>query len=463
MGRNLNSKFAGGGVGSPNRTARTWEFSLRPAGMALLLMAPLMIFAIVMSWETFRVSRAVYHLDDISIPPVEKALQQDPGNADLLHHLGSLYYTDPTEANSTRAVKYLSEAVRLNPRRWDYWMDLGIACDFASDLSCSDPAFTQAEALNSKTPAIMWSVGNHYLLTDRPEKAYPAFRHLLDLDSQYLIMVYRLCFRATRDPQAIYTGIAANASSPSFRFSFLQFLCSMADYETAMKIWGQMISGPDRKPDVAAVKPFLDLLMEHNQIEDAEKVWGDLQEANVIPPNPPLDAPNVLFNGGFQRPPLNTGFDWHVNDSPDLEFDLLDPTGYAGSTCVRIEFPVGRDAEYYLLTQVVRVKPNTRYQVAAQVRSDSLTSQSGPRLRADEIGCADCAVRTSDATVGSTPWHQVDLEFTTEPQTQAIRVSFWRPKEQTFSRDITGSIWLSDLTLHAVEASASSLRPERPQ
>jgi tetratricopeptide (TPR) repeat protein len=463
MSRNFNSEVEGGRVRSPNRATRTLEFSLRPASRAVFLMAPLVVFGVWMSWEGFRASRAVHQLDDISIPHSEKALQEDPTNADLIHHLGSLYYTDPTEANPALAVKYLREAVSLNPRRWDYWMDLGVACDAASDLACSDHAFAQAEALNSQTPAIMWSVGNHYLLTDRPEKAFPAFRHLLDLDSQYLIMVYRLCFRATRDPQAIYDGIAADAPNPSIRFSYLQFLCSLADYEGAMKIWAEMISGPDPQPDPALVKPFLDLLMDHSQIDDAQEVWGDLQRASVIPPNPPPDAPNILYNSGFDRPPLNTGFDWHVSDSPDLDFDLADPTGYAGGKCVRIEFPVGRDAEYYLLSQVVRVQPNTRYQFSAQVRSDSLTSQSGPRLRADEIACADCAVRTSDPTVGSTSWHQVDLEFTTERQTQALRVSFWRPKEQNFSRDITGTVWLGELTLHAVETPRSAARQEMPR
>ena len=44
------------------------------------------------------------------------------------------------------------------------------------------------------------------------------------------------------------------------------------------------------------------------------------------------------------------------------------------------------------------------------------------------------------------------MEFTTEPQTQAVKVSFWRPKEPTFSRDITGTVWLSDINLRAVNA-----------
>lgn len=461
MSRHSNAEFEGERSRSQNHSNYTWEWSLRPTARAVLLMVPLIVFGVVMSWEAFRAARAVGQLDDLSIAQGEKALQQDPGNADLMHHLGSLYSTDPIEADSAKAVMYLRQAVTLNPRRWDFWMDLGIACDYASDIACSDHAFAQVVEINPKAPAMVWAVGNHYLLTDRPEMAFPAFRRLISLDSQYLYLILRLCYRATHDPQAIYAGIAAHAPSPSIRFSLLNFLCSMADYEGAMKIWGQMIAGPDRRPDMSLVKPFLDLLMEHSQIDDAEKIWSDLQNAGVIPPNPPPQAANILFNSGFERAPLDTGFDWRVSDSPDLEFDLSDPTGYQGAKCVRIEFPVGRDAEYYLLSQMVRVQPNTTYQLSAYVRSDDLTSQSGPRWRVDETGCTNCSQETSDATVGSTPWHKVDVEFTTLPQTQSVKVSFWRPKEQIFSRDITGTVWLSDVNLHAVEAPESGTRQER--
>jgi tetratricopeptide (TPR) repeat protein len=440
-------------IQSPPTNFREW--SLPPAAGIFLLLLPILALGAFLSWQTFRVGRAISRMDDISIPQSEKALQQDPGNADLLHHVGTLYSTDPTEANPAEAVRNLREAVARNPRRWDYWMDLGIACDFASDIACSDHAFEQSAAINPKTPAVMWAVGNHYLLTDRPDQAYPAFRHLIALDPQYLILVFRMLFRATRDPQAIYDGIAAKSPDPSIRFSLLRFLCSMADFESAMKLWSEMISGPDPHPQLSLVTPFLDLLTDHNEIDDASKVWSDLQRAGLVQPTPPEGAPNLLYNGDFGRPPLNSGFDWRVSGSPDLEIDLADPTGYQGSKCVRVEFPVGRDADYDLLSQLVRVEPNTRYELSAYLRSDSLTSESGPRLRADEIGCSDCPLRTSDPTVGSTPWHEVDVEFTTEPQTQAVKVSFWRPKEPTFSRDITGTVWLSDINLRAVNGSTS--------
>jgi hypothetical protein len=135
-----------------------------------------------------------------------------------------------------------------------------------------------------------------------------------------------------------------------------------------------------------------------------------------------------------------------------LAFDFSAPSAYKGAKCLRIDFAVGRNADYDLLNQVVRIKPNTRYQLTAYVRSDNLTSDSGPRLRVVEMGCGDCVARTSEPTLGTTPWHPIDVEFMTQPQTQAVRISFWRPQNQPYPRDITGTVWLDDVTLRTMEA-----------
>jgi len=425
--------------------------SLRPWWRAILFLIPIVALSLGLAWEVIRVARVTSQLETLSITDLQKALRQDPDNADLVHRLGLVYTFDPTDPNLSAAVKYLRQAVELNPRHWDYWADLGTACDFIGDTACSDEAFERAFVLNPMTPALLWTAGNHYLLTNRAEKAFPFFRRLLDLAPEYLENTFRLCLRATRDPQAIYAEVVPHGKNASARFAFLMFLSSSADYENAMKIWGQMISGPDRSPNLSLVKHFLDFLIDHNQIQDAGTVWNDLQHAGVIPLAPNPQSANLLYNGSFEGQPLNTGFDWRISNSPDLAYDFSDPSAYKGGKCLRIDFVFGRNANYELVNQVIRIRPSTHYQLTAYVRSDNLTSSSGPRLRVDEMGCGDCVARTSDPTVGTTAWHPIDVEFMTQPQTQAVRVSFWRPKEQASSRDITGTVWLDKVNLRAVD------------
>jgi len=427
------------------------EWSLRPLWRAALFLIPIIAGSLWLSPEAIRVAQATSQVDGGFIPDIQKALRQDPENADLIHRLGLVYSANSIDTNLSEAVKDLRQAAALNPRRWDYWSDLGTACDFVGDTACSDEAFERAVALNPMTPAVQWALGNHFLLTNRQEKAFPYFRRLLEMAPEYRDTTYSLCLRATRDPQAIYKEVVPHGQDASGRFAFLMFLSSTADYESAMRIWGQMISGPDRSPNLSMVKPFLDLLVDHNQIQDASAVWNDLERAGVIPPRPSSQTATLLYDGSFQGPLLNTGFGWRVSDSTDLVFDFSDPSAYKGPNCLRIDFAVGRNADYDLVYQVVPVKPNTRYELMAYVRSENITSDSGPRLRVVEMGCENCAARTSDPTVGTTSWHPIEVAFMPQPQTQAVRISFWRPQDQTYNSEITGMVWLDSVTLRAVE------------
>jgi hypothetical protein len=283
------------------------------------------------------------------------------------------------------------------------------------------------------------------------------------LAPDYRAATFALCLRATQDPQVIYAQVLPQGKDASARFAFLEFLAANADYENSLRIWEQMIAGPDPSPNLASVKPFLDFLIAKNQMRAASTVWGDLQRTRLIPPAPVAVAGNLLRDGSFEAQPLNFGFAWHTSDSPDLILDFSEPSVHAGGKCLRIEFALGRDGNYDLLSQVVLIQPNTQYELTAYVRSENLTSDSGPRLRVEEMGCGDCEVRTSAPTLGTTSWHPIHVRFLTHPQTQAVRVSFWRSPGKVPPREILGTVWLDNVSLRSAEASGPDVAQGRPR
>jgi tetratricopeptide (TPR) repeat protein len=408
-----------------------------------------------------RVAWLTYELDSHSVANIEQALRHDAGNPDLYYRLGMVYAMEPTDVNLAESVKNLHKATELNPRRGDFWADLGKVCDYVGDTACSDEAFAHAVELNPMAPGLWWGAGNHYLLTNREEKSFPYFRRLLELDPDYWDATFRLCLRATRDPMAVYAQVVSGGPDPTPRFRYLMFLSSSADYESAMQVWRKMIAEPNRSASLAQVKPFLDFLIDHNQLQDAGVVWSDLQRTQAVAAPAAAEPGNLIYDAGFQAARLNTGFDWRVSDSPNLIFDFSARSEHTAGKCLRIDFAIGRDADYDLLNQVVLVRPQTRYQLQVWVRSDEITSSSGPRLKVTEMGCPNCPEQTSAPTVGTTPWHLLEVPFVTQPQTQAVRISFWRPQDRHYSRDITGTVWLDDLTLRAVDAPGAVGTPGR--
>lgn len=437
------------------------RWSLRPWWRSSLFLAAILAGSVWMSAAALRSALSAYRLDAVSIADVQNALRWDPDNPDLVHRLGLVYTYDQTDLDTSESLKYLRQAVVLNPRRWEFWSDLGTSCDFVMDTACSDEAFRRAWALNPMGPTLGWAMGNHYLLTNRPEKAFPFFRTLLGLSPDYREPTFRLCLRATHDPELIYAEVLPHDTNGSDRFAFLNFLVSTGDYDNAVKIWKEMIAGPDRSPSVSLVRPFLNSLTDNNHLPEATRVWDDLQHAGVIPASMSSPGKNLLYNGNFARPPLDAGFDWRVSNAPEIVLDFSASPGFKDNNCLRIDFSVGRNADYTVVSQIVPVNPKTSYQLSAYVRSENLTSDSGPRLRVVEMGCNGCVPATSDSMQGTTSWHPVEVPFTTQAQTEAVLVSFWRPQTPSALGDITGTAWLDDVNLHAVNTSETGVSTAR--
>ena len=52
--------------------------------------------------------------------------------------------------------------------------------------------------------------------------------------------------------------------------------------------------------------------------------------------------------------------------------------------------------------------------------------------------------------MGTTAWHVVTVKFTAGPQTQAVRVSSaWRARSRIFPMEISGTLWVDDVSLRA--------------
>lgn len=405
-------------------------------------------------YKTIRVALATAPQDSLTVAAVQKGLEYDPGNANLLHRLGVIYSFVPTELNLTEAAKDMRQAVAQAPYRWDFWTDLATTCDFAGDTGCADTAFERAEGLNPRLPKLQWMIANHYVLTNRLNQSFPHFRRLLEISpADYWGQVFRLCLRATGDANQVFGEVVPQGNESSMRFTYLNFLESQGDYEGAMRIWERMITGTDRTPNIASLKEFLDFLLNHNRIQEASTVWHDLQQAGLVKEEVNVESDNLIFNGRFERQPLNTGFDWVYDSSEGSEvlYDFADLSAPQGRNCLKIDFPVGRNAEYDILRQVVLVKPNTRYQLTAQVRSEGLTSDSGPRFLVTDLGCRNCQVSSTDATLGTTPWHPVDTTFTTQAETDAVRIDFYRSAGRLPPREMSGTIWVADVKLEASE------------
>lgn len=427
------------------------EFSLksrRRSGWFLSLGA---LVTLVASAEAIKIAAVTALAKSPEVSVVHKALAVDPGNPVLHNRLSQLESDSLQPSKLTDAIREASQATKLNPNKSDYWLTLASACESARGNACADQAIERALVLSPMAPRVWWMAGNHYLRADRPEAALHCFHRLLNLSPDYAAPTFALTLRAYGDPQMILDKVVGDSKDPALGLAFADFMSAKSHFDAAHQAWTQIANGASQFP-FAAVQPYLERLMSHGRYQEAQAVWLRLEGRGIIARPADSEPGNLVFNGGFEQPPLGAGFDWRSEASSYATVDFADASPYEGTHCLRVDFPVGQNDEFEPVFQTIPVVPRRPYSLAAYVRSSDIMSDSGPRLRVTDPDCTACLNVWTDAAVGSTPWHKVTLRFSTGPHTQAVRLSVWRPRSRTFPMDISGSFWVD----------AVSIRAERP-
>lgn len=412
--------------------------------------------------QALRIALASMLGESVKPSDVKKAIALDPSNPELHRQLGLIYLYSLEDHDTPQGLTSIRRTTELNPNKPVYWLDLGSACDLVGDTACADQAFERGLSLNPMTPRVHWIVGNHYLLTHRTDLALARFRSVLDLSPDYATQIFALCLRALNQPEPILEKVLPPpAKDPKLSMAFIDFLSANGNPDFAYQAWKRTVANISQLP-FPLVKPYLDRMLELRRYQDVASIWQDLQRMGAVRKVGSRDSTNLLYNGDFEQTPLNSGLDWHLESAHYLSADFSDPSAHDGTRCLRLDFTVSRNEEYEPVYQIVPVDPNRTYVLSALVRSDSITSDSGPRLRVMDATCSDCLDVSTQSTVGTSPWHAVSLRFRTRAETHFCRISVWRPRGRSFPTEISGQFWVDTTSLRAVtsEVGESEQRPD---
>lgn len=393
--------------------------------------------------------------DSLDVPTLQRAVALDPDNPEWHYNLGTAYLW--AEGGSP-AVGELRRATRLNAHVAKYWSALAKACYAAGDPGCADPAFERAARLAPAKPRLAWEAGLHYAITRRPADAMPHLQRLLRLEPWQASQAFAMLLRAGADAPFVWRELLSSAD-PEVRLEFLSFLVSHGTPGLAEKFWAEMAGAGTVSPHAAATR-YVEELLRYGQYHAAAEVWTYLRQTGVVGGNP---ASSLVYNGGFEQPPLKAGFDWHLQPHTYLSVDSADQEAHSGQHALRLDFTVPDNSEYEPAYQFVPVAPGQTYMLSAFVRAAHLTSDSGPRLRVEDPQCPACLSIASADTVGTQGWHRVEAQFTTPASAEVIRLSVWRPRSRSFPMEISGQFWLDDVSVRPISAGETQAAAQAPQ
>jgi len=385
---------------------------------------------------------------------LRRAIALDPANPDLQHSLGMVLCDSLEEADRFEGVKHLRRATELNPYAARYGSDLAWACELAGDTAGATQGIERAVKLSPMTPHLHWVAANTFLRAGQTDMSIMEFRRLLELDPAYGPATFHVCMGSLGDPRFILERVLPAGKDPRLKFAYLNFLSTNQLADLAGQVWAQTVETGTSFPSSLA-RPYIEHLLEFGKVEQAQGVWRDLEKLGVIP-KPAADAGDLVYNGDFEQTPLSMGFDWRDRAGPYIALDFSDEAAHSGKRCLRIDFTVSRNEDYLPVYQLVPVSPNQAYVLTAYVRSEDITSDSGPRLQVQDTVHPGGLKVMSEVTVGTTPWHQISLKFCTGPDSRLAQLSVIRVRGRTFPTEITGSLWLDTVVLKALGAGGKS-------
>ncbi len=381
-------------------------------------------------------------------------LALDTDDPQLQNRLGQVY----EDINPAEGLRHLRRATQLNPSSRFYWSDLESACESVDDTPCIDQAGERLLELCPMVPYYHWLAVQSSLRTHQLDRALAESRRLLQLDPTYAADTWS-SLQTVQKPDAIFQKVLVGSADVPLEARYVDFLSAQGDNDAAYQIWRRVVA--DSRPfPFASAAPYLERLIARGRIEEAVNVWQDLERLGIVKRPGAEEKDHLIFNGDFEQSPLKTGFDWRADPGTYLAVDFSAPGAFHGAHCLRVDFTVSRNDEYEPAYQIVPVLPRHAYTLEAYVRSEGITSDTGPCLRVSDTQPAGFPDAISATTVGTTPWHPVRLSFSTGPQTRAVRLSFWRPRSRVFPMEISGTCWLDAVSLHETNSAVAPNAPD---
>jgi hypothetical protein len=159
----------------------------------------------------------------------------------------------------------------------------------------------------------------------------------------------------------------------------------------------------------------------------------------------PLGTVGNLFNGSFELPISNLGFDWLVDPAPQVQLTATSTFGATGGKALRVSF-AGPRVRYRNLRQYLLLGPGA-YIMQGRVRPDGLQATQGLQW---VVYCLEGkeALAASERFVGSDQWRRFSFTFTVPERDCAVQIiRLELAGRVALDFEAKGAVWFDDLSV----------------
>jgi hypothetical protein len=341
--------------------------------------------------------------------------------------LGSQAYYE--EVNPAKAAGYFREAIAGQVLLVDAWFGLAKA-----ELALGHEEVAH-RVLNAIAPAITqvstWKWQEFLLAFDlRDEAKFDAtFNFILARLPVRVGEAFQLALRYWGSYAAILPHVI-----PENRTVCLQELMNAKAIDEALSLWMVMReSSPAPKQDLSF--RFCEFLLNNGRVADAKELWKGSQG----------DRDLGVYDGGFEREPLNMAFGWRVGRLSEVDIERTRVEPYEGSSCLHLYFHGKKNIDFSQVFQILPVEPGQRIRLRFATKSRNISTDQGVFVEVNGYHCSGLHVQSKPVT-GTKAWDVEELDVPVPLGCEAIVVQLRRKESLMFDNKIIGDYWLDAVT-----------------
>jgi Flp pilus assembly protein TadD len=372
-------------------------------------------FLIAMAWASANagLSRLNYRTTDPDLLPAltEIAVRQSPSDPDAHWALAESLLGANRFAE---AVAEYEAAVKLRPRDYFLWMELGYALVQNREEDRAYVAYQTAAKLAPHYAQPRVRLGEFLLRLQRREEAFQQLRRAATSDNTLLPEVTQLAIFEFGDPAYIVQVLQPRTATEkmTLAFSFLK----EGFIEEAVKLFHQTgdVTDADRKKLVHS-------LLQAKRYKEAHQVWS-----SAFPVSENAGAESII-NGAFESVVRldETGFGWQVPRSEEGEVSLSVEDPHSGRASLSISYTGESNPSTPAISQIVLVRPDSSYRLSYAARTSDLVTGGPPVVGVINAATNRVLAESDPLGAGSQPWRAYQLVFSTE-EVEAVIVAIYR-------------------------------------
>ena len=341
------------------------------------------------------------------------------------------------------AVEAFEAALRRDLGSPYRWCDLGEAWLAAGRVEKARYCVNRALELGPNVAPVLIRAANFHFRAGTPKLALPYTARVLGMAGEYDETIFSSYDRmGVAQEQVLRAGLPDSERAAQ---SYFRYLVAKGNLEKVRAGW-EWVRGRSFADDRLADE-YVRYLLKSGQYEMAAGAWA----AHTAPRERGYRETSWIFNGGFEREPIGTVFDWRITPVDGVQASRDSGAAASGKWSLRVRFEGKENLSYHHVSQMAVVEPGM-YRFRALMRTEAITTDQGVGFRIADAEDAQRLDVGTEGVVGTQRWKEVELAFRAPERTRLLEIEMARKQSLKFDNKISGTVWVDAAVLERVGA-----------